>query len=242
MSETSILLAVPHYGELAPEALRSLVLPTARHRLKIQTNGASLLAHNFNRLWCAALNQRRQLGLTHFAMHHADVAGGPGWLDVLVEEMDRVGADVLSVIIPIKDGRGLTSTGLQDPHSDRIRRLTMKEVWELPPTFSARDLEPGKRLMVNTGLWICDYTRPWVEEVCFEVRDRIDRGEDGLFRANVLSEDWNFSGWCADRGLKVFATRAVAVAHLGRAAFRNDSAWGDWRTDLGDETPYPNGS
>src|SRR5271169_2349317 len=112
MTEKSVLLGLPHYGELAPEAVVSLILPTQKHRLKIQTNCASLLAHNFNRLWCAALNQREKLGLTHFAMHHADVAAPSGWLDTLVDEMHRVGADVLSCVIALKDARGLTSTAL----------------------------------------------------------------------------------------------------------------------------------
>jgi hypothetical protein len=238
MSEKSVLLAVPHYGELAPEALPGLAFPSLAGdvRVKIQTNGASLLAHNFNRLWCAALNQRRTLGLTHFAMHHADIGAEVGWLDTLLAEQARVGADLLSVVVPIKDGRGVTSTGWQDPITLDITRLTLQEIHDLPVTFRAEDLGRAAQpwLMVNTGLWICDFTQPWVEEACFEVRDRIVRGGDGLYRANVLSEDWNFAGWCAGRGLKVFATRAVSVGHFGRCCYRNDAPWGQWDHDRGD--------
>ena len=238
--EKSIFLAVPHYGAIVPEALVSLTMASARHRVSLTTNGASLLAHNFNCLWSAALNERRDRGLTHFAMHHADVGAEPGWIDILLDEMTRVDADVISTVIPIKDARGLTSTGLQDPGTLHIRRLTMAEIFDLPVTFSANDCEPGAvdstlYLMVNTGLWLCDFTKPWVEEAYFEIRDRIVRTATGRFQANVLPEDWNFSGWCARRGLKVWATRAVKVSHHGQASFRNDSIWGDWQTDLGDK-------
>jgi hypothetical protein len=229
----TIFLAVPHYGALVPGALTSLCLPAVGHRVLLHTNGASLLAHNFNQLWCAALNARAEQGLTHFAMHHADIEAPPGWLDTLLVEMDQVGADVLSCIVPIKDGRGLTSTGVQDPDTGAITRLTMKQVMALPETFSAADIEPGAHLMVNTGLWVCDFTAPWVEDACFEIRDRITR-TGGRFVANVLPEDWNFSGLCARQGLRVFATRKVPVAHHGTATFRNDAVWGDWDHDQGD--------
>ena len=238
MNEKSIFLAVPHYGALVPDALVSIVQASRRHRVSLTTNGASLLAHNFNCLWCAALNQREQNGLTHFAMHHADIAAEPGWIDTLLDEMERARADVISAVVPIKDQRGLTSTGLQDPNTLQIRRLTLAEVLELPRTFSAanRFAVPGDYLMVNTGLWLCDFTKPWVEEVYFEIRDGIVRNPDtGRFQANVLPEDWNFSGWCARRGLKVVATQAVAVAHHGQATYRNDHRWGDWDRDHGDE-------
>jgi hypothetical protein len=239
MFKRSVLVALPHYGELAPEALPGLAYPSLRDdtRVKLQTNGASLLAHNFNRLWCAALNQRQALGLTHFAMHHADIGAEPGWLDTLIDEQQRVGADVISAVVPIKDGRGVTSTGLQHQDSLEIKRLTLKEVHKLPATFAAHHTNVAEhRLVVNTGLWICDFTSPWVEEACFEVRDRIVKGEDGLFRANVLSEDWNFSGWCGRRGLKVFATTAVMVGHFGRSRFGNETPWGEWDHDKGDST------
>ena len=188
------------------------------------------------------MNQRQDKGLTHFAMHHADIQAEVGWLDQLIDEMAVVQADVLSVVVPIKDEKGLTSTGLQDPKTCKIRRLTMREIFTLPKTFNAKDcsqlgdtdnrqLTTDNYLMVNTGLWICDFTKPWVEEAFFEIRDKIIQLPDGRFAANVLPEDWNFSGWCANQGLKVFATRRVKSHHYGRARFSNTHAWGDWPTD-----------
>jgi hypothetical protein len=232
-----VFLGLPHYGDLAPHALPGLVQASPRGQLATMVlGGGSLLALGFNKLWCQALNERAQWGLTHFAMHHADVAvATPGWLDVLLEEMERVGADVLSTVIPIKDGRGLTTTGVRDPQGGRIRRFTMKEVKTLPTTFCVADTPfPQEWLMVNTGLWVCKITEPWAEQVCFNIIDAVIKDEDGTFKARALSEDWNFSGWCARQGLKVFATQAVAVAHFGKACYGNDTAWGDWDRDQGD--------
>jgi hypothetical protein len=228
-----VFLAVPHYDQLAPQALDGLMLCTDRHHFHIRCGGGSLLAMGFNSLWCAALNTRAEHAWTHFAMHHSDLEAPPGWLDTLLDEMDRVRADLLSVCVPIKDQRGLLSTGWQE-ESGAITRLTMAEVMKLPETFSAADL--GKeRLMVNTGLFVCRFDAPWVEEHAFRILDSIVKGDDGRFRPRTLPEDWGFSAWLAGRGLRVFATRKVPVVHYGKTGFRNDSAWGEWTKDLGDE-------
>jgi len=228
----SVFVGVPHYGSLVPEVLRSIMTASTEAQVHVTTNGASLLAHNFNILWCSALNKRAESNLTHFAMHHADILAEACWLDKLLEEMRRVEADVISVVVPIKDSRGLTSTGMQDPQTMNIRRLTMAEIMDLPVTFDAEDTrkfwedDNPRWLMVNTGLFLVDFTKPWVEESYFEIRDAIRRGEDGRFSAHVLSEDWHWSGMLARKGLRVFATRAVHVVHYGRADFHNNQVWG----------------
>ena len=235
----SVFLAVPHYNGLEAEALPSLIQASATARIKLRVDGCSLLAHNFNRLWCQALNERRPLNLTHFAMHHADQGAEPGWLDTLLAELEEHQADVVSVVVPLKDDRGLTSTAIQDPETLQIRRLTLQEVFRLPETFGVHDVEGGKgaTLLVNTGLWVCRLqprtdARPWVEGFPgFQVLDAVVRGPDGLFRANVFSEDWNASAWWARHGVKVLATRKVKVRHVGRTAYPNDRAWGTWETD-----------
>jgi hypothetical protein len=130
-------------------------------------------------------------------------------------------------------GRAL---GYQDPETRIIRGFTMGEVFAFKPTFNKIGAgRPNDWLVVNTGLWICDFTRPWVEEVCFSVLDAVVKEEDGRFCPKCVPEDWNFSGWCARKGLKVFATTAVPVAHHGRASYRNDQTWGEWETDRGDK-------
>jgi len=234
-SEDRVFLAIPHYGEILPETLAAVCSCTQRRPPQIVTNGASLLAHNFNKLWCNALNDRKKNGLTHFAMLHADVMPDPLWLDTLIDEMRRVGADVISCVVAIKDPRGLTSTGYQHPGTNNITRFTMAEVMALPETFDASACPVASSiLMVNSAVWVCDFTKPWVEDVCFNIRDKIAKTDLGEFVPMVLSEDWNFSGWCAEKGLKVFATRKVSVAHYGRIAFTTNKVWGELVTDVGD--------
>lgn len=230
-------MAVPNAGAIAPETMPGLIRPTAIHSVKFQAHTNSLLAYNFNSLWAAALNERERLGLTHFAMMHADIGAGPLWLDTLLEEMDRVDADVLSVVVPLKDDRGLTSTGIFYPKTQAIQRLTMAEVATLPRTFCNRDLDTGNPLAINTGLWVCRFTESWIEDVCFTIKDWMDKKPDGAFWPRVLSEDWLFSAWLADRGLSVYATTIVAINHIGRHAFPNNTVWGDWTSENGDPNP-----
>lgn len=239
--EHSILLAVPHYGNVLPETIAGVMQATAGcRRLRVITNGASLLAHNFNLLWCNGLNLRKEAKLTHFAMLHADIGIEPFWVDTLIDEMERVGADMISAIVPIKDGRGVTSTGWMDPESKRITRFTVKETHDLPETFDAEKAgKAGQWLMLNTAAWVCRFDQPWAEEVHFEIRDRIQKNDDGSFKAVVLSEDWNFSAMLAAKGLKLFATRKVRVSHFGRAPFENFKPWGDWEHDRGDQPWRP---
>jgi hypothetical protein len=240
-----VFLALPHNGTFVAAALPGIMgaSVSGEHAVFASTNQSSLLACNFNRLWAKALNQRAGRGLTHFAMHHADVSAPEGWLDTLLGEMARHRADLLSVVVPIKDGRGLTTTGVFQRQGG-VRRLTMREVMVLPATFGREDLSshrqadgtgwPEGPLVVNTGLWVCRLDLPQVERLCFRMEDGVARGPDGAFRAVCLSEDWRFSLEAQDLGLRVLATRAVPVKHFGPAGFTNDAAWGEWETDRGD--------
>lgn len=213
-----VFVAAPGYGNYLPQTVRSLqssVLADSKiQNWILRLEQGSLLAMTFNKLWCQALNTRQRDKLTHFAMHHSDIEAENGWLDKLLEEQQRTGADVLSVVVPIKDERGVTSTGLHTLKDSSTRRLTMKEIMELPETFDAEmaGAKEGECLAINTGLWICDFTKPWVEDVYFMIEDGIGRRDNGLFVPGTLSEDWFFSAQCAKKGLKVMATRKVKVA------------------------------
>jgi hypothetical protein len=229
-----VFLACPHNGRIEWEVALALMQCTDRiHDVLVKPIMTSLLAFGFNTLWCEALNRRRELGLTHFAMLHSDVAPEPCWLDTLLAEQRRAGVDVLSCVTPIKDGRGLTSTGMLNPTTGQVRRLTLSEAHALPLTFTAPDTpEPESVLALNTGLWVCDFTKDWVEQVHFEIRDEIHRDEDGVFSARVMPEDWLFSAQLARLGVAVGATRAVHLSHYGRAEYTNDLPWGQ-PTDTG---------
>lgn len=234
MSDVSCFLAVPHYGTIESSTAGALLTASRRFSPYINFEPGSLLAYVFNRLWCEALNMRMERPLTHFAMLHADMAPDPGWLDVLLDELDATGADVMSAVSPIKDQRGLTSTAWQDIETTCVDRLTMKQIHNLPPTFSAADGPKGKRLLVNTGCWVCKLG-PWCEKFTgFHILDWIEKRKDGKFQPGVFSEDWNFSAWCAENGVKVMATRKVQLGHIGKSSYRNESAWGEWEEDYGD--------
>lgn len=233
MAKSTVFLCCPSYGGIEPETVASMmqasrpdsdVYPLYRLR-----QPGSLLGHEFCSYWCEALNVRKEAGLTHFAMIHSDVSAQDWWLEDMVKELERTRADVLSAVIPIKDNRGLTSTGIQNKRTGEIDRFTLTQVHAMGKrTFGTQDVKmfPGDRLVVNTGLWVCDFTRPWVEKVHFEVRNGIEKMPDGKFYPTVLPEDWNFSVQCDDLGLRVMATLCVEVCHYGRAKFNNQEIWG----------------
>lgn len=197
---------------------------------------SSLLPDAFNSLWCDALNRRAKHGFTYFAMLHADVAPEDGWLDTLVNELEMAGADMVSAVIPIKDGRGVTSTAIDDPNDPwtPLRRLTLKEVYNLPETFGAKEAGyPGYKLLANTGCWVARIDRPWAERhdrVYFDIRARIVK-VDGRLERQVIPEDWFFSRAIQAEGGKVLATRMVRVLHHGCHAYSNASPWGTWSQD-----------
>lgn len=189
----------------------------------------SLLPYTFNLCWAGLLNQRSADGLTHFAMLHDDIVPQPGWLDILLAEMDAHDADLISAVVPIKDHLGLTSTGI-DVTGDlwNPRRLTLAEVHSLPETFG--DAEAGGPLVLNTGCWVCRIDRPWAEQVCFRQQDKIVKGADGKFEPHTMPEDWDFSRQLRSHGAKLLATRKVQLYH-GLPAYTNARVWGSWKTD-----------
>lgn len=183
----------------------------------------SLLAANVNASWCQMLNMRSEI--THYLLLHADVAPVDyAWVIQMLQEMERYGADVLSVVIPIKSKEGLTSTALDTSHW-APRRYTMKEIFHQPETWT------NGKLLVNTGCMLVDARKPWVEEVCFTINDRIVK-RDGVFSHLVEGEDWNFSRQCHSLGAEVFVTRKVAIEHYdGKTVYTNTEPWGTLEFD-----------
>lgn len=186
------------------------------------------------------------VNVTHIVMMHNDVQPEPGWLDMLVEEMIRSDADMLSVVTPIKDMDGKSSCAIDDEPFQVLRRITMTEVYDLPPTFSAADCGYKKgQLLVNHGLCILDFTKPWWREVNadgtlamhFTSPDRIQRrpansdGTPGLWEAQHAPSDWHLSRELNRRGAKVMATRKIKCQHWGMLPFTNEHSWGQWRID-----------
>lgn len=230
MGDRKVFFRTPAYdGRVEADTMMSVMRcicgdSTSQYDYDVQA--LSALCLNFNMLWAQALNTRASNGWTHFAMLHADMATAmPNWLEFLMDELDRTGADVLSVVAPFKDGSGLTSTGYDN--GQQVVRLTLKQIHELPVTFGIEDTPyPEHQLVVNTGMWVCDFTKPWVEKVWFQMVDQIVPCPDGIFRVVFKPEDWEFSRMCNELGLKVMATRGVPIRHIGRRVFKSDEVYG----------------
>lgn len=205
----------------------------------------SVLPHAFNCLVASALNMRRTHGVTHFAMLHADVEPEAGWVDVLIDELNATGADVISAIVPLKSPTGLTSTAIGDAFDawKHPRRLTMKEVYDLPETFDRRDLWDGDRpilgaspgpLLVNTGCMafrLDSWVEQWALEEAFGFATRIVKTDVDFFIAECVPEDWAFSRWLDSHGHLVAATRKVRLAHRGSHGYTNTLPWGTMERD-----------
>jgi SAM-dependent methyltransferase len=179
-----------------------------------------------------------------FVMLHDDVVPDDGWVEVLHGELRRNGADLLSAVVPFKDGRGLTSTGIGIPGPERhlLRRLALAEVFALPETFTAADCGyPGHALLANTGCWIVRLDLPCFRQrnpdgslkLRFNIEDKVVFNE-GLnqWQVQTVSEDWLFSFDFQELGGKVACTRKVKLSHVGAMIYDNRSPdWGVWNTD-----------
>jgi len=221
------------------------------HSIYDYTASGSLIPELCNELLCDALNRMEECSLAWFAMLHADVEPEAFWLDKLIAEADRVGADCLSAVVPIKTKEGITSTGISRSDSELglFCRLTMNQVWHptFPVTFglneAASALEslptdlriegvPGSFLLANTGCMICRLDRPWMgcdpPKVWFEDKAKIER-QNGKWRPIGSSEDFVFTRRIAEAGGKVMVTKAVKLNHHGAMAFPNFEPWGQPR-------------
>jgi hypothetical protein len=235
-----IVLGMPGYGKMTAAAGRALWCASRDlSSLDIRYHGGSLLACNFNQLWCYALNRvHRGERVDYFAMLHDDIGPEDFWLDKLIDELEAKELDVLGVVVPIKDTHGRTSIALhhEGDNWNPDCRLTMRDVFELPETFTSDDLD-GKQLLLNTGCWVAKWDQEWARQVCFTINDRIVFDiPQNCYRPEVESEDWYFSRLLNEMGLRIGATRKIAVAHHGEMDFLNTHPWG---TDLFDnESPF----
>lgn len=236
----SIFLACPMRPDARPHYLTALACERATDS-DLQVSRAyaatSLLPLTFNQLWAGALNAWTAGRVTHFAMIHDDIHPGPGWLDTLVREMARFDADLVSAVVPIKDGRGITSTAVEKDDRWNPRRLTMREVFKIAAGLPAGasktfgSYEAGGPLLVNTGLWLCKLG-DWATRVHFRQTDRIVLQASGEYEPQTQSEDWDFSRQVreATGRDRVYATLAVPLDHE-RPEWTNRRPWGQWETD-----------
>ena len=208
---------------------------------------------DFNILWTDAINLFEAGKVTHFAMLHGDLEPDPDqyWIDILLEEMDARDAELVSVHSPIKDHRGVTSSGICDPSRpwSAFRRFTQREILnELPETFNhVLAGYPEKPLLHNTGCWVADLRKPIFREVdergclksMFEFPERLVRNSEGKWEHQQESEDWHFSRRLWERGVKnTWITSKVRLTHHGKMAWQNWlKDWGEFQH--GDEHTAP---
>lgn len=244
--EIRVMLGVPGGGTLRWETAKAIFMATkqkGRYGIfdSMYSNG------NFNALWADALNFGAEKRFSHFVMIHTDINPGLWWLEMLLEEITKQDAALVSVASAIKDPRGLTSSGVGDPN-DRwrpYRRFTVQELTDtLPETFTAEDIGYGdKYLLHNHGLMIVDLRKPvwqqmrkdghkapaffvYDEEVYFNPKTE-------KWERRVESEDWYFSRMLAQTGAKTCITNRIKNIHHGGWIFLN---WGKWGTyDNGDD-------
>lgn len=233
-----VFLALPSYdGRLDGRTAHAAYATATRGMLQVGVGEcrSSLLANGFNSLWCDALNMAAEGGCQRFAMLHADIVPDPGWLDVLERALREFDLDLVSCVVPIKDERGVTSTGVGDPRDPWkvLARVTMRQVRRLPEVFGSVDLgKPGCPLLVNTGCWLARLDRGnWQRRVHFEIRDRIVVRDQKLVPEN-LPEDWHFSRQLHDLKVRYAATSRVTLTHVGLRSYPGgDEPWGTWEHD-----------
>lgn len=230
-----VFLAQPGYGRQTAASGRSL-WRASRHmdNVRVEYKAGSLLANNFNCLWCSALNAVKDgERVDYFAMLHDDIGLEDFWLDELIAELEASDLDVLGVVSPIKDTRGLTSIALHQ-EGDNWRpkcRLTMQEVHQLPETFTSADV--GHPLLINTGCWVCRFDMEWTPLVHFRINDRIVvDAKTGRYEAQVEPEDWYFSRLLHELNLRVGVTRKLNVFHRGELDFTTAKPWGSCAYDV----------
>jgi hypothetical protein len=200
--------------------------------MEVDFRDCGCLAHNFNMCLCYALNHRVDRGFNRWAMLHSDIVPEPWWLDTLADEQDRVGADVMSAVVPIKDNRGFTSSGVGNLETWDVKRFTMTDVHKGRETFNLEDVPHGRGsyLAANVGCMLCKFDGHWEEKFAerggFRVLTTIRKYPEG-YRATFYPDDWDFSRWCHLNGLSVWCTRKVRLSHRGEIDYSNTFAWGE---------------
>jgi predicted O-methyltransferase YrrM len=206
------------------------------HQVLFDNMDTSACCVSFNYLLLRALEQHDLGNADYFLLWHSDIVPENYFLDKLVKIAQEKQAGILAAVVAIKDEKGLTSTAIDEPVGDlpqywRVRRLTMTEVMDLPPTFT------HSGLLNNTGLMLVDLSQPWVRDIYFHFDDAIIT-HHGKRLPVVMPEDWMFSRDARKLGCKeIWATREVAADHFGVSSYPNSQRWGTMKTDLVAPTP-----
>jgi len=223
IENAKILLGIPCYGNQINSGILSSIFNASKNHIEIRLNDSSFLTLNFNQLLVATYNEK----FDYFVMLHADIEVlTPEWIDKMIEIMQQNDFGVLSVVSPIKNNTGTTSTALDDTNST-LRKLTMLEIaTQLPLTFSPQDtlkVFKNEKLLINTGVMCINSSKIDPTQCYFDIENKIIKKDNGTFVAESFSEDWNFSRMLMKYGVKYGATRAISVKHFGNMAWDNQT-------------------
>ena len=224
-----------------------LALTGSKHDVQLTNSGNGF--DDFNSIWTQALNASEEGKITHLAMLHLDIAPSTKpedgiWLDHLIDELDRLDLDFVSAISPLKDGRGLTSSGIGDPNDPWCpwRRIALRELPSMPETFDASALGyPGYPLLHNSGCWAADLRKPVFHQADKNGECKLHFGfPEKVYRDKLTgkwvhareSEDWFFSRCLHEMGAKSAITRNVKLVHWGKAGYGNWEPWGTMEHDM----------
>lgn len=249
-----IMVGVPSSGMLSEESAQASWLSSLRHDTFRQPS--CLSGPNFNNILCMMLEAGHEDKIHLGAMMHVDVTvleeePGLRWVDILVEELEKSGADFISVPNAIKGPECLTSSGIGNPENrwNPWRRFTTHNLRKYPTTFTAADIGYGdKFLLHNNALCLFDLRKSiWYQHdaqgrspFVFNFEEEI-RWVDGKPKRYVESEDWYFSRKLWELGVKTAITTRIRLLHHGRMDYAN------WPEDIGipgltwmdDETTAP---
>lgn len=214
--------ARPSYGPFEPEADFAAARAVKDHELytaHVCAFRCSMTSKNMNDHLAECLNSPN---LYHYlAWQHADVSPGDGWIDTSVEDMEANDWDVIHAPCRIKNFSEQTSTGVV--YSDgRVVRLTTGDLEKLPRTFDVDTIkaliDPAvDRMLVNTGCCVWRLG-PWIAEFPgFTMYDEMYH-RDGKWQTYCVSEDYMFSDWCNQNGIRQGATQ-IPTTHWGRWGF-----------------------
>jgi hypothetical protein len=245
---SNVYLACPLYdGTVHFGTARGIWNSSRLHQVQIGTMKFSLIPLNCSTHWCIALNMRKERDIKWFAMLHADVCPDLWWIDTLIAEAEKHGADMMSAGVPLKDDSGLLSMGVYKPGGafGDCHRLSLSQYLHpaFPETFGIDECVdalgrlpnevrvsglPRESLLVNTGCMVVRIDKPWATKVWFTELTAIEE-VNGQWTTASMSEDWYFSRRIAQEGGKVMATRTVKVVHRGTTDFPSDKIWGQPR-------------
>jgi hypothetical protein len=237
----NIMVGMPG-SSFCPASIKAAVEGSRQHKCGFDFSGNGFDDQDI--LWATALERARKGEITHYVQIHSDIGIEAGGIDVLIEECERLDADLVSAVVPLKDFRNVTSTAVSLPGDcwGGYRRVAGKELPSLPRTFNAADVGyEGFPLLVNTGFFVADLRKPIFQteengaaaiEMNFPRKTYLTK--DG-WRYQRESEDWHFSRCLHRLGARYFATWLPEVRHYnGSIPFVNRPTWG--REDHDEET------